>query len=102
MAKLNDKYTAELDVRRMISNSLALKDFIRGFLPKQQQVLLAHSRSRVALLDSEESDQVEPGERDFEKFDLEALKKALNDLGQSPGPFDRMLLRGILTSQASS
>ena len=47
----------QLDIRRIIANSISLQDFIRCFLTKPQQALLTHQRTRMGALntDGEES-----------------------------------------------
>ena len=51
--RLADFQTAQLDIRNLISNSIALKDFFRCGLTKQQKVLIAKQRTRVAECEDE-------------------------------------------------
>mmetsp|Transcript_25843 Transcript_25843/g.34559 ORF Transcript_25843/g.34559 Transcript_25843/m.34559 type:complete len:213 (+) Transcript_25843:929-1567(+) len=48
--RLADFKTAQLDITRIISNSISLRDFFRFFLTRQQKALLARQRTRVATL----------------------------------------------------
>ena len=52
--QLADFKTAQLDIRSLISNSIALKDYFRCALSHQQRILLAKQRSRVAECDDDE------------------------------------------------
>lgn len=51
--RLQKRYLEQLDVRRIISNSIAFQDFIRCFLSKPQQALLAHQKTRIGSLQSD-------------------------------------------------
>ena len=46
--KLVDHKQSQLDIRNLIDNSLAFKDFKRSFLSHEQKLLLAHQRTRIA------------------------------------------------------
>ena len=48
--KLIDFQTGQLDVRRVIANSISLRDFFHCFLTPQQKALIANQRSRVASI----------------------------------------------------
>ena len=48
MQSLVKFHTGQLDIRKIISNSITLRDFLRSFLTQPQKVLLAHQRTRVA------------------------------------------------------
>ena len=51
--KAQEPYASELDVKRLMSNSIGYRSFIRALLTPQQKVWLANQRSRVASLDSD-------------------------------------------------
>ena len=50
MQTLQNYNTKQLDIRRIMSNSIALQDLLSSFLSKRQKALLAHQKSRVAQL----------------------------------------------------
>ena len=60
--RLYKRYIAQLDVRRIISNSLAIQDFLRCFLTRPQLSLLARQRTRIgAPTSSSESEDAIDG-----------------------------------------
>ena len=53
--RLADYQTAQLDIRNLISNSIALKDFFRCGLTLQQRLLIAKQRTRIAECEDEQA-----------------------------------------------
>ena len=96
--KLADFKTAQLDIRNIVSNSIALKDFFRCFLTPSQLKLLAHQRTRVA--DPEFSDAGKQAEHDIDhdpigEYDSKAFAEAMIDYEPENLP-DYKLLQGVL------
>ena len=59
-----------MDIRNLISNSIAINDFFKTFLSKRQKALLMHQKSRVVALDkSEKSFDIDKDTGVLVKFD---------------------------------
>ena len=61
MQELVKFHTDQLDIRKIISNSIGLKDFLRCFLSEPQKALLSMQRTRIAtaMKDSDKSGALE-------------------------------------------
>lgn len=68
--KLYDHYMRQLDIQRVINNSFNLRNFLRAYLSKTEQVMLAHQRSRFK---GDGYSSQSSAEEDFEKFDPDEL-----------------------------
>ena len=96
MHRLRLLYMKQLDVRRLISNSLTLQHFLNSFLTKPQQTLLAHHRSRVGNIASDES-QGATGADDDPLGNLPSPSFEKDLRGFEPvDMFDKNLVRGVL------
>ena len=51
--KAQEPFSSELDVKRLIDNSIGYRDFIRAFFTPQQKAWLENQRSRFVSLDSD-------------------------------------------------
>ena len=63
--KLVDSKTKQLDIRRIISNSVSLRNFFRCFLSPQQKALLAFQRTKVASVDKKAHKSCSSSEEEF-------------------------------------
>ena len=71
--------TDQLDIRRIISNSIGLTDFFRCFLNQPQKALLAKQRSRIAAIDSDDDENIHFSDEDlFEKIGSKEFNQALS------------------------
>ena len=61
MQKLAKSYTSQLDVRKIISNSVSLRDFYRCFLSPQQKALMAKQLTRTQMADDETPEESQDG-----------------------------------------
>ena len=97
--RLADYQTAQLDIRNLISNSIALKDYFRCSLTQEQRVLIARQRSRVAQSDdNQKKEATECNDIDtlsLAKFDDEAYLAALTNFTPK-NSFERELVKGVL------
>ena len=96
---LTNRYSQQLDVRRIISNSIAFQDFIRCFLLRPQKALLFHQRTRISLLNSQDSqisDSFEDeGGNPLGNFNSANFKKDLQNF-KPQSLLDKKLLLGVL------
>ena len=99
---MKQQYVAQLDVRRLIANSISLRDFLRSFLTPAQQALLAHQRSRFASFKKDaDSASKSLDDETFERFDPEAVQQILTQQLDLDSRLDRNLVRGVLYRKGS-
>ena len=84
---------SHLDIRRIISNSIAVGDFFRSFLSKSEKALLFRQRTRVAPLSENSGHSYNSMSDDFE--DQSSFVDALKDF-QPNNDFKRKLVLGVL------
>ena len=77
--KLADFKTAQLDIRNIVSNSIALKDFFRCYLSRQERILLAYQRTRVLASEESELEIELPDVKAKFKKKKKAASKGKND-----------------------
>ena len=96
---LSKRYSQQLDVRRIISNSIAFQDFIRCFLSRPQKALLFHQRTRISFLNSQESQKSDSSEDEdvnpLGNFTSAKFEKYLKYF-EPQGMLDKKLLLGVL------
>ena len=80
--KAQGPYSSQLDVKRLISNSLGYRDFIRAFLTPKQKVWLANQQSRFVSLDSDHC--------------LSSSEEAVLTNFTPKNTFERKLVQGVL------
>ena len=93
--KLADYNFEQLDIRRIIKNSISLQDFLRSSLTHQQKVLMAHQWTRVATLDHCSSESVNAIDATNGKIDALTFHQEI--AGFKPkSRLDRQLIQGLL------
>ena len=92
-----DAKTAQLDIRSLVSSQIALKDFFRCYLSRQQRVLLAHQRTRVAVTsdDGEATDAYGSDNDPIGNIDQESFAKAMRGFKPSSA-YERKMMQGVL------
>ena len=93
--KLADYNIEQLDIRRIIKNSISLQDFLRNSLTRKQKVLMAHQRTRVATLDHSSSESVNGIDAPIGKIDALTFHQEIAGF-EPKSHLDRQLIQGVL------
>ena len=94
--RLRSLYMKQLDVRRLIFNSLTLQNFLNSFLTKPQKTLLTHHRNLVGIVASDTS-QGATGTDEDPLANLPSPSFAKDLQGFKPVKmFDKNLVEGVL------
>ena len=78
--RIGQIYSKQLDIERLVSNSIGLRDFLRCYLTTNQRILLAHQRTRVAKesdYSQKYSSETSSDDETAEKYDAEKFKKRM-------------------------
>ena len=97
--KAQKPYSSQLDVRRLMSNSIGYRDFIRAFLTPQQKVWLANQCTRFVSLESDHKTSSSQKESYAKQKGFAKLIHTFQDL-QIYSSFDKALLRGLIYKEA--
>ena len=85
----------QLDVRHIISNSMAYNDFMRCFLSKPQRSLLSHQLSRIGLIDSDINSPTSSDKDPLGEFNSAQFGKDMESF-EPRDIHDRNLVLGVL------
>ena len=93
---LKERFVQQLDIRRIISNSIVFNDFIRCFLSRPQLALLLHQRTRIGSLNPDTKQDSSSQDDDlFGNLTDEKFKKEIKNF-ESRSLFDNNLILGVL------
>ena len=96
--RIGQIYSKQLDIERLVSNSIGLRDFLRCYLTTNQRILLAHQRTRVAKesdYSQKSSSETSSDDETAEKYDAEKFKKRMEGF-QPTSKFEQNLVKGVI------